>query len=226
MFRPILKILWAYGVLLALVNGPSVLFYAKAWAADHSQTGEVRILALGDSLTAGYNLPPGQGFPEQLHRLLQAQGYPVRVLQGGVSGDTSAGGLARLDWMLAEDPQMVIVELGANDALRGLDPQATRENLATILERLTDQGRTVILAGMLAPPNMGRAYAEEFNALYPELAADYEVSLYPFFLEGVAAQRALLLDDGIHPNAAGVEEIARRILPYVTELLDLMLESP
>jgi acyl-CoA thioesterase-1 len=175
----------------------------------------LKILALGDSLTAGYGLPPGQGFVPRLEAALKASGVDAQVLDGGVSGDTTAGGLARLDWLLAEDPRVVIVELGGNDALRGLDPGEAKANLGAILAKLSQQHRVVLLTGMLAPPNLGSDYANAFDAIYPDLAHQYGVALYPFFLDGVAADPRLNQEDGIHPNAAGVTIIVGRILPYV-----------
>ncbi len=180
---------------------------------------EIRLLALGDSLSAGYGLALGQGFTDQLETALREDGWDVAVLNGGVSGDTTAGGLARLDWMLADRPDAVIVELGANDGLRGLDPNATRANLDAILQKLKQHNIPVLLAGMLAPPNMGGEYGEDFNGLFPALADRHEVLFYPFFLEGVAANPALNQEDAIHPNAEGVAEIVRRILPSVKALL-------
>lgn len=180
----------------------------------------IRLLAIGDSLTAGYGLPADVSFPVQLEAALRARGYPVAVINAGVSGDTTAGGLARLDWALADEPDLVLVELGANDGLRGLDPNETRRNLAAMLERLTERGLPTLLAGMYAPPNLGREYGAVFNALYPELAATYDVPLYPFFLDGVAAEAALNQDDGIHPNAEGVAVIVERIVPMVIALIE------
>ncbi len=180
----------------------------------------VRILALGDSLAAGYGLPAEQGFVAQLQQALDAAGLAARVIDGGVSGDTTAGGLARLDWSLADDPDAVILELGANDGLRGLDPAATRANLDAMLGRLAAAGKPVLLAGMLAPPNLGPEYGAEFNRIYPELAASHGVLLYPFFLDGVAAEPALNQGDGIHPNEAGVRVIVERMLPEVRRLIE------
>ncbi|HMA16031.1 MAG TPA: arylesterase [Kiloniellaceae bacterium] len=177
-------------------------------------------MAFGDSLTHGYGLGPGETFPEQLEAALQADGFDVTVLNAGNSGDTTAGGLARLDWALADDPDAMIVELGANDGLRGLDPAATYANLDAMLTKLKDAGLPVLLAGMLAPPNLGREYGEAFNAVYPRLAEKHDVLLYPFFLDGVAAERALNQGDGIHPNAEGVAEIVARIKPHVVRLLE------
>jgi len=179
----------------------------------------LRLMVLGDSLAAGYGLPPEDGFTAQLERALAEQGHDVAVLNAGVSGDTSAGGLSRIDWALADDPDAAIVELGSNDGLRGLDPAKTKRNLAGILDRLKAGGIPVLLAGMKAPPNLGKEYAAEFNPIFRELAEAKDVALYPFFLEGVAARPELNQPDGIHPNAKGVAEIVDRILPHVKELL-------
>ena len=175
--------------------------------------------AFGDSLSAGYGLPESEAFPARLEAALRETGTTVRVINAGVSGDTSAGGRARLNWLLADGPDAVIVELGANDALRGVDPKETRGNLSTILETLNERGVRVLLTGMMAPPNLGDRYAKTFNAIYPELALAHDVMLYPFFLDGVAAQSTLNQIDGIHPNAAGVAVIVNRILPYVRRLI-------
>jgi acyl-CoA thioesterase-1 len=179
----------------------------------------VRILAFGDSLTAGYGLPEPQGFTAQLERALRDAGFGVEVINGGVSGDTSAGGRARIDWALADKPDLVVVGLGANDALRGLDPAVTRANLDAILGTLKQRGIPALLVGMYAPPNLGRDYGERFKAIYPDLARKYDVPLYPFFLEGVALDPKLNQGDGMHPNAQGVAVMVRGILPYVTPLL-------
>lgn len=181
---------------------------------------ETTVLALGDSLVAGYGLPEGQSFTDRLQAALRAEGHDVRVIDGGVSGDTTAGGLARLDWMLAEEPDAVIVVLGGNDTLRGLEPEQTHANLDAILTRLEEEGVAVLLAGMRAPPNMGSEYTEEFDAVYPRLAREHAVVFYPFFLDGVAARPELNQSDGIHPNARGVEVIVERLLPHVKELLN------
>ncbi len=178
-----------------------------------------RLMAFGDSLTHGYGLAGGDTFPEQLEAALRADGLDVTVLNAGNSGDTTAGGLARLDWALADKPAAVILELGANDGLRGLDPAATYDNLDAIMARLSAEGLPVLLAGMLAPPNLGREYGEAFNAVFPRLAEKYQVPLYPFFLEGVALVPELNQPDGIHPNAEGVAEIVKRIKPQVVALV-------
>jgi acyl-CoA thioesterase-1 len=184
-----------------------------------SATAGSTIVALGDSLTAGFGLPPGQGFAEQLQKALRARGHDVNVIDAGVSGDTSRGALARLDWSVPVDADAVIVELGANDALRGLDPAITRKALSDIVKRLKARGQPVLLAGMRAPPNLGDDYAAEFDAIYPELAAVEKVLLYPFFLDGVAADPTLNLADGIHPSADGIARIVEKILPSVEALL-------
>jgi len=179
----------------------------------------VKIVALGDSLTAGLGLPANAAFPARLERALAEKGIAAEVVNAGVSGDTTADGLARLDWSVPDDSDAVILELGANDALRGLDPAQTRANLEAILKRLIARRLPVLLAGMRAPPNMGAEYTKAFDAIYPDLAAAYGVVLYPFFLEGVAAERALNQGDGLHPTAAGVDVIVAKILPQAEELV-------
>jgi acyl-CoA thioesterase-1 len=179
-----------------------------------------RLLVLGDSLTAGYGLPKNQAFPARLEAALRAAGVDVNVIDAGVSGDTSAGGLARLDWALGNPPPgYAIVELGANDGLRGLPPGAMEQNLDAIVTRLKGRGVRVLLAGMRAPPNLGRDYVAEYEAVFPRLARKHETVFYPFFLDGIATDPALNQGDGLHPDAAGVEEIVRRILPAVRQLL-------
>lgn len=185
-----------------------------------SARAETVIAAFGDSLTAGYGLAPDQAFPVQLAKALKAEGYAVRVINAGVSGDTTAGGKARLDWVLGDKPQVVILELGANDALRGVDPAETESNLDAMLTRLKASGARVLLAGMLAPPNLGTEYGARFNDIYPRLAKKHDVPLYPFFLEGVAAKSALNLPDGLHPTGPGVAVIVRGILPALRPLLE------
>ena len=201
--------LWSLCTAMVLIATP--LHGAKA--------DEIRLLALGDSLSAGYGLARSDGFADQLGRALRGEGLDVKVLNGGVSGETTAGGLARLDWMLSDEPDAVIVELGANDGLRGLDPNETQANLDAILNKLKQHNIPVLLTGMLAPPNMGSEYGEDFNGLYAMLANRHDVVFYPFFLEGVAGNLELNQEDAIHPNAKGVAEIIRRILPSVKELL-------
>ena len=188
--------------------------------------GPVRLLAFGDSLISGYGLPREESFTTQLERALIEQGVAVTVVNAGVSGDTSADGRARLDWTLAGGadggPDAVIVELGANDALRGIDPRVTYANLDAILAEIRRRELPVLLAGMRAPPNMGREYAETFDGIYARLAEKHGIALYPFFLDGVAADPDLNQDDGIHPNAAGVTVIVKNMAPAVKSLLENM----
>jgi acyl-CoA thioesterase I len=179
-----------------------------------------RIAVLGDSLTSAYGLELSEGFPAQLEQALREDGYACEVLDAGVTGDTSAGGLARLDWMLADEPSHVIVELGANDALRALPPDEMERNLDAVVTGLQDEGVEVLLAGMYAPPNLGRDYGEAFAAVFPRLAEEHEVPLYPFFLDGVAGEPALTQPDGIHPTAGGISRIVESILPTVKRWLD------
>ncbi len=185
------------------------------------QGGErIRLLAFGDSLVHGYGLPSGETFPEQLEAALGAQGRNVEVINAGNSGDTTAAGRARLDWALADRPDAVLVELGANDGLRGLDPKETYANLDAILARLKADGLPVLLAGMLAPRNLGDDYASAFDQVFPQLAQAHQVPLYPFFLDRVATVPGLNQVDGIHPNAEGVAVIVEAILPFVVDLID------
>ncbi|MER0238795.1 arylesterase [Fulvimarina sp. MAC8] len=193
---------------------------APAPAQEAGASSQRQIVAFGDSLSAGYGVGPGESFPEQLQAALREDGYDVSVTNAGVSGDTTSGGLARIDWSVPESADLVIVELGANDALRGIDPKITRENLSKILDQLKQRGQNVILAGMLAPPNMGEDYAQQFNPIFPELAEEYGVTFYPFFLEGVAAEADLNQSDKMHPNAEGVGVIVDNIMPTVTEALE------
>ena len=179
----------------------------------------VNIVVLGDSLSAGLGLPVEDAFPSKLERALKAKGISAKISNAGVSGDTAAGGLGRLDWSVPSGTDAVIVELGANDALRGLDPGVTRTALDTILRKLIARHIAVLLVGMRAPPNMGPDYTRDFDAIYPALASTHPVVFYPFFLDGVAADPKLNQGDGMHPNAAGVEAIMGRILPLVEELI-------
>lgn len=199
--------------------GAALLAWFLPVAPGSAAADEPRLVVLGDSLTAGYGLPVARAFPAQLEAALRAGGHDWRVIDAGVSGDTSAGGLARLDWALGAAPAIVIVELGANDGLRGLPTDRLHANLDAILARVAESGASVLLAGMRAPPNFGTDYAAAFRAVYEALAEEHEVALYPFFLEGVAAVPELNQPDGIHPNAAGVAEIVRRILPHVGALI-------
>lgn len=197
-----------------------LLFAAILACADPAAARPLKILALGDSLTAGHGLERADSFTVRLESALQADGYDVQVVNAGVSGDTSAGGLSRLAWALADEPDAAIVELGANDGLRGLDPRATYDNIDAIVGQLKEAGVAVLLTGMLAPPNLGAEYGADFESVYPRVAEKHGVMLYPFFLDGVAAKRELNQSDTIHPNAAGVAVIVERILPDVKRLLD------
>ncbi|WP_374377271.1 arylesterase [Dongia sp.] len=196
--------------------------FALLFATDlgKAMAAPVRILAFGDSLTAGYGLPENDGFVPQLQQALQQMGRDVTVINGGLSGDTTAGGLSRLDWMLGDKPDLVIVELGANDMLRGLDPGQAKANLDSIIQRIKASGAKVLLAGMLSGRNMGADYQSKFDAIYPSLAQEHEVALYPFFLDGVAARPELNQQDGLHPTKEGVAVIVGKILPFLTRVLD------
>jgi acyl-CoA thioesterase-1 len=179
----------------------------------------IKMVVLGDSLSAGYGLPAGAAFPVRLQKALDTKGIKVDMINAGVSGDTSSGGRDRLDWSVSEGTEAVIVELGANDALRGIDPAVTRAALSDILTQLKARGVAVLLCGMVAPPNYGSDYAARFNAIYPELAKSFGVPLYPFFLDGVATDARLNQADGIHPTAEGVDIVVKNILPTVEAFL-------
>lgn len=180
----------------------------------------LRIVGFGDSLMAGYQLGPADGFTARLEKVLRLEGYDVEVSNAGVSGDTTTGGLARLDWSVPSKTDLVILELGANDALRGIPPEITQKNLDAMIKSLKLRKIEILLVGMLAPPNMGADYEAAFNPIFPELAETHDLALYPFFLEGVAAQSDLLLSDGMHPNPKGVSAMVAGILPHVTAILD------
>ncbi len=184
------------------------------------------LVALGDSLTAGYLLPGDAAFPVVLEKALRAKGFNVSISNAGVSGDTTAGGVQRLDWSVPDGTHGVILELGANDALRGLDPHRAEANLDAMITRLKARSIAVFLAGMLAPRNNGPEYVAAFDALYPRLAARHGVPLYPFFLDGVTGTPGMLLDDGLHPSRAGVEEIVRRILPMMADFVTHLASRP
>ncbi|TYR31351.1 arylesterase [Mesorhizobium microcysteis] len=186
-------------------------------AASAAET--VRIVGFGDSLMAGYQLDAGQSFPERLEVALKARGHDVVITNAGVSGDTTAAGLSRLDWSVPDDTDLVILELGANDMLRGISPDVTESNLVSMIERLQERDISVVLAGMVAAPNLGPDYGERFNGIFPRLAETYDLSFYPFFLDGVAADASLLLEDGMHPNAEGVDRMVERFLPVIEEAL-------
>lgn len=203
--------------LAVLIAFASLFGYASVTAADQKP---VRILAFGDSLTAGYGLDDlKDAFPAQLERALKAKGYDVEVLPGGVSGETTTGGLSRIDWSLADKPDAVIVELGGNDGLRAVPPEVTEKSLGGIVARINAEGRPVLLAGMMAPPNLGRDYADRFNAIFPRIAKQYDAVFYPFFLDGVAGIPALNQADRIHPTPEGVAIIVKKIMPSVEKLI-------
>lgn len=179
----------------------------------------LKIVGFGDSLMAGHGLGPGEGFTDRLQAALRADGHDVTVEDAGVSGDTTSGGLARLDWSVPDGTQLVILELGGNDMLRGIAPDLVEKNLDAMMARLKARNIPVLLAGMRAAPNLGPAYEEAFNSIYPRLAAKYGALLYPFFLDGVAGDPSLELEDVMHPNAKGVEKIVKAILPTVEKAI-------
>jgi acyl-CoA thioesterase-1 len=192
----------------------AVLFMPRPVLAE-----TIRLVALGDSLTAGYRLAKSEAFPAVLERELKAKGWDVEIANAGVSGDTAAQGAARVDWSVPDGTQGVILELGANDALRGLPPEQTEKSLRQILDRLKGRNIPVLIAGMYAPRSLGAPYYEKFDAIYPRLAQDYGHDLYPFFLDGVAGDMKLNLEDGMHPSKSGVEKIVAGILPSVENFL-------
>jgi acyl-CoA thioesterase I len=203
-----LPMIWGLLAMLAIVLPP---------ASAAART--LHIVALGDSLTAGFGLPPGQSFPDVLQRSLKAKGYDVEIANAGVSGDTAADGLARLDWATPDGVDAAIVEFGANDMLRGYDPAATKKTLSEILSRLEARHIPVLIAGMRAAPNLGPEYDKRFDAIYPDLAQQYGAVLYPFFLDGVAGDPKLNQKDGLHPTKEGVETIVAKIMPSVEALI-------
>ncbi|TPM35308.1 arylesterase [Mesorhizobium sp. B2-3-5] len=196
-----------------------ILFLAICGVISSARAEPFKIVGFGDSLMAGFGLGPGDGFTDKLQAALRAKGHDVSVSDAGVSGDTSSGGLARLDWSVPDGTQLVILELGANDMLRGISPDITRKNLDEMLGKLKQRKIAVLLAGMRAAPNLGADYQSAFDAVFPDLAKKYDVALYPFFLDGVAGQPALQLEDGLHPNAKGVDLMVERILPTVEKLI-------
>lgn len=209
----------AYGLPGVCVNAMAAVALLFWLSVAHAGTQPIRILAFGASITAGYGLDAPDSLPVQLEAALRARGVDATVINSGVSGETSAGGRARLDWALADNPDLVILDLGGNDALRAIDPKTTEANLDAIVSRLKAEKRGVLIAGMLAPPNLGADYAAAFNAVFPAVAARHDVTLYPFLLDGVVTDPALNQEDGIHPNAAGVKVIVERMLPYVLQAI-------
>ena len=208
---------------LMLVLAAGVGFSARAQGAAMRP---LKLVALGDSLTAGYGLPGEAAFPAVLERALRAKGYAVSIANAGVSGDTTSGGLGRLDWSVPDGTDGVILELGANDMLRGIDPNIPRQALDQILARLRERGIPVLLTGMYASRNLGHDYVARFEAIFPDLAKKYGVPLYPFFLDGVAGVRELTLPDGLHPTAKGVQVVVERILPTVERFVAQLAARP
>ncbi|API54117.1 arylesterase [Rhizobium leguminosarum] len=180
----------------------------------------INLVGFGDSLMAGYQLPPGDGFPEKLQAALKAKGLDVTIANAGVSGDTTTGGLARIDWSVPDGTDGVILELGANDALRGIPPEESAKNLDQMITRLKERGIAVLLAGIIAPPNMGADYAARFNPIYQKLSEKHGLPLYAFFLDGVALEAGLKLDDGMHPNARGIDVMVEKMEPAVTNFVE------
>ncbi|MFC7395667.1 arylesterase [Chelatococcus sp. GCM10030263] len=205
--------------ILAAALLPFVLSVSLAASFAAKAAEPVKIVVFGDSLVAGYGLAASEAFPAVLQKMLTEKGHAVTITNAGVSGDTASGGLARLDWSVPDGTQGVILELGANDMLRGTDPAVTKDALEKIINRLKERGIAVLLAGMLAAPNLGPDYTARFNAIYPDLAREHGLMLYPFFLDGVAGNTTLNLSDGLHPTAEGVRRIATAILPTVEKFV-------
>lgn len=205
-FKDLLSSLLSFTIVLLLLIAPA-------------QAKTIKIVAFGDSLMAGYQLPQGEAYPVKLEQALQAKGYDIAMSNASVSGDTTSGGLSRLDWSIPDGTDAVILGLGANDALRGLPADITRENIDKMVARLKERKIGVILMGMLAPPNMGADYEASFNPIYPEIADKYQVHRYPFFLDGVAGVQSLNISDGIHPNPMGIAVLVEKTLPSVEDLL-------
>ena len=196
-----------------------ILFLTLCGAISSARADTFTVVGFGDSLMAGFGLGPGEGFTDKLQAALRAKGHDVTVANAGVSGDTSSGGLARLDWSVPDGTKLVILELGANDMLRGVSPDIAEKNLDDMLAKLKARKIAVLLAGMRAAPNLGADYQTAFDAIYPKLAAKYDVPLYPFFLDGVAGESGFQLEDGLHPNAKGVDRMVERILPTVEKAI-------
>jgi acyl-CoA thioesterase-1 len=210
-FKPLLQ----FFVLSALVALPSV-----ALANQNAVSGRpLAVVGFGDSLMSGFQLPIQDSFTAQLEKALKDKGFNVTITNAGVAGETTTDGVSRLDWSVPQGTDLVILEFGANDALRGIDPAISEKNLSDILEKLKQRNVQVILAGMLAPPNMGNDYAEKFNAIFPRLAEKYDVPLYPFFLDGVATVKSLQLEDGEHPNTEGVAKMVEGFLPLMEKTI-------
>ncbi|AGB72774.1 putative esterase [Rhizobium tropici CIAT 899] len=213
---------WIMGFKVAALQF-AVITFGLLFGAVHSVNARtIQLVGFGDSLMAGYQLPPGDGFPAKLEAALKAKGLDIAVADAGVSGDTTSGGLSRIDWSVPDGTDGVILELGANDALRGIPPEQTEKNLETMIERLKGRKIPIFLVGMLAPPNMGGDYADKFNPIYKRLADKYQLSLYPFFLDGVATHADLQLSDGMHPNPKGVDVMVEHMLPDVMSFVGMI----
>lgn len=193
---------------------------ALFFTLDTAKADTYKILAFGDSLTAGYGLDQGKSYPDKLQEKLLVLGYDVKVINAGVSGETTTGGLNRLDWTMQHNPDLVVLALGANDALRFIDPDLTYRNLDSMIVKIKDRGAKVLLLGMVAPRNGGAEFTQKFDAIYPRLAKVHDIPLYPFILEGVATKPDLNIHDGVHPNEKGTEIIANNVLPYLVDILD------
>jgi acyl-CoA thioesterase-1 len=213
----------SYGLLVMAFKrpAPALLAAIVVWFSFLSpvMAEPHQIVGFGDSLMAGYGLNPGESFPEKLEKALRARGHDVVIANAGVSGDTTSSGLSRLDWSVPDGTDLVILELGANDMLRGVSPKITEKNLDKMIARLKARNISVLLAGMRAAPNLGPDYADAFDSIYSRLAEKHGVPLYQFFLDGVAADRSFLLEDGMHPNAAGIDRMVERFLPAVEKLV-------
>lgn len=201
----------------AIISACSLFF-----VIGRAEAETINLVGFGDSLMAGYELPPDEAFPARLEKRLREKGHDVTITNAGVSGDTTADGLSRLDWSVPDGTDGVILELGANDALRGLSPEESRKNLDAMITRLKERNIAVLLAGIYAPPNMGADYENAFNRIYPALAEKHGLILYPFFLDGVATQKPLLLGDGMHPNAEGTKRMAENFLPVAEKFLETL----
>ncbi|MBL4748062.1 MAG: arylesterase [Magnetovibrio sp.] len=215
-----------YGVIGRIVNVLGVLALVGLGSSPTRAGEAFKVLALGDSLTAGYGLAGPKAFPRQLEAALRDLGHHVTIINGGVSGDTSAGGRSRLDWLVDGTIDAVIIELGANDGMRGLDPASTRQNIDWIIRTLKAKQVPILLTGMLAPPNLGADYGAEFNAIYSQLATQHGIALDPFFLQGVVADPTLNQADGLHPNAQGVAVIVKRLVPQLLAVLKQKKRAP
>lgn len=200
--------------------GAIIMAFLVALVVAPVNAQPIKIVAFGDSLIAGFGLKANESFPAQLETALRKKGHNVEIINAGVSGDTTSGGLSRLDWSVQDGTDAVIVVLGANDMLRGMEPEIARKNLEQIVSRLKARKIEVILGGMRAAPNLGADYAKKFDSIYADLAKEHDISLYPFFLDGVAGQRDLNLSDGIHPTPKGVSLVVERILPTVESLIE------